>query len=153
MKFNPSSATVKVGVIEISDDSYIIKKETADHYLKSLQSTIEPETIKEVQTDQPKSPDTEPDIDKAKSVKKTVSQKVFHQVTWTGEMNDVNSNWMKFYRGVLAKFISPESNIRLTIHFEVNSEQGFSQQSIDEAAAALRDLGLNDSLMTHEEIK
>ena len=136
-----SSAPVRD--IEISDDSFIIRKETAEDYLKSLKSPTEPEPTTGVQQE---NPDKEPETEKVKSGKKRISQAVFHRVSWTGEMNDVNSNWMKFYRAVLARFISQDSNIRLTIHFEVNSEQGFSQQIVDEAAIALHDLGLNDCL-------
>ncbi|HBT76904.1 MAG TPA: AAA family ATPase [Planctomycetaceae bacterium] len=134
------------GDIEISDDMYIIQKETAEKYLESLKSPKEPEP--NADTEQPKDemPDGKPEGVSVKPAKKSTAKTVVHRVAWSGEVNDVNSNWMKFYRMVLAKFISPESNIRLEINFDAESENGYSQQTVDEAIIALRDLGLDDSL-------
>ena len=134
------------GDIEISDAMYIIKKETAEKYLESLKSPNPSEVIMDTEFQKDGKLEDEPESEIAKTVKKATSHKMVHRVAWSGELNDVNSSWMKFYRTVLAKFISSESNIRLEISFDAESAQGFSQQSVDEAIVALHDLGLNDSL-------
>jgi hypothetical protein len=134
------------GDIEISDDMFIIKKETAEKYLKSLKSPKDPKSTTDTEsaTKGLEKPDDESETEKTKPAKNMLFSKSVHRVAWSGELNDVNSNWMKFYRTVLSKFISSENNIRLKISFEADSEQGFSQQNVDEATVALHDLGLND---------
>ena len=52
---------------------------------------------------------------------------------------------MNFYTKVLAKYAT-SGGLRLTITFEVAPDGGLLPQRVDEARAALRELGLDDNV-------
>ncbi len=51
----------------------------------------------------------------------------------------------KLYTKVLSKFAASKG-LKLTVKFELSSDGAISQQKIEEAKVALRELGLDDSL-------
>jgi hypothetical protein len=64
---------------------------------------------------------------------------------WEGEIP--SQKWMNFYTKVLSKYAAGKG-LRLTVRVEISSESGISNQKIEETKVALRELGLNDNLMS-----
>jgi len=62
---------------------------------------------------------------------------------WTGDVPP--QKWMNFYTKVLAKYATT-GGLKLTICFEVSPENGLLPQRLEEARAALHELGLNDDV-------
>jgi hypothetical protein len=62
---------------------------------------------------------------------------------WTGEIP--SQKWMNFYTKVLSKHVGSGA-LKLTVSVEVNPEGGLSEQRVQEAKAALRELGLADDV-------
>jgi hypothetical protein len=62
---------------------------------------------------------------------------------WEGEIP--SQKWMNFYTKVLSKFAASKG-LKLTVRFEVSADGAISQQKIEEAKVALRELGLNDAV-------
>jgi hypothetical protein len=52
---------------------------------------------------------------------------------------------MNFYTKVLSKFAA-NAGLKLTLRVEVAPPEGISPQKVDETKAALRELGLKDSI-------
>ncbi|MBC2698716.1 MAG: hypothetical protein HF975_15005 [ANME-2 cluster archaeon] len=52
---------------------------------------------------------------------------------------------MNFYTKVLSKFAN-ENNLKLILKVEVDSEDGISNQKVEETEIALRVLGLDDQI-------
>ncbi len=62
-------------------------------------------------------------------------------LSWSGEVPA--QKWMNFYTRVLSRFVK-DGKLRITVSFEASSESGFDKNQIEEARAALRDVGLED---------
>ncbi len=62
---------------------------------------------------------------------------------WTGEVPP--QKWMNFYTKVLSRHVT-DGGLKLTVSVEVNPDGGVSQQRLEEARAALRELGLSDDI-------
>ena len=54
---------------------------------------------------------------------------------------------MNFYTKVLSKFAASKG-LKLTVRFELSSDGAVSQQKVEETRAALRELGLDDDVVT-----
>jgi hypothetical protein len=52
---------------------------------------------------------------------------------------------MNFYTKVVSKF-APSKSVKLTVTFEAAPEGGVSKQKVEEAKAALRELGLDPDI-------
>ena len=125
--------------VELSDEMFIITKETADAYLKTR--VTPPHPITTPPPDEPITPIIGPPLenDQTASTKPSAA----FGLTWTGEIPPMK--WMNFYTKVLSKFASTRG-LKLTLKVEVGPEGGVSQQKIDETKSALRELGLNDDV-------
>lgn len=127
--------------IEISDDMFIVTKETAEAYAKKLQSsTTEPEPPQPTPRT-PTSPSNEPTPTPSPTTTPAVS--TFASVKWSGEVPP--QKWMNFYTKVLSRFVTG-SGLKLTVRVEVAPQGGVSKQKVDEARSALRELGLSDDV-------
>jgi hypothetical protein len=126
--------------VELSDEMFIITKETADAYLKTR--VTPPHPIKTQPPDVPVTPIISPPLenDQTASTKPSAA----FGLTWTGEIPPMK--WMNFYTKVLSKFASTRG-LKLTLKVEVGAEGGISQQKLDETKSALRELGLNDDVL------
>ncbi len=125
--------------IEISEDMFIVTKETAEAYAKKLQSpTTEPERSQPTPPD-PSSPPTEP----TQLPTTTPTFSTSASLKWSGEVPP--QKWMNFYTRVLSRFVTG-SGLKLTVRVEVTPEGGVSKQKVDEARSALRELGLSDDV-------
>ena len=72
-----------------------------------------------------------------------VQTDLFSQITWTGEIPP--QKWINFYQKVVSKFAAFKG-VKLTVTFEASPEGGVSKQKVEEAEAALRELGLDPDL-------
>ena len=126
--------------VELSDDMFIITKETAEAYLKGRA------------TPQPSVPSVAPSADPtAKPVPPVTPPPVQPPLVpanasilrWTGDVP--HQKWMNFYTKVLSKFASARG-LKLTVTVEASPEGGVSNQKFAETKSALRDLGLNEDV-------
>jgi len=67
-------------------------------------------------------------------------------IRWSGAVPPLK--WMNFYTQVLAGFVTPGGNLRVNVSFEAAPEARVSAQQIEKTRAALRELGLDDSVQT-----
>jgi hypothetical protein len=141
---------LNAGEIELSDDMFIIRKETAEAYKKAKEKSLKPATEIEEKPGQPgdgkKGPEfvKPPDTSGGKPVKETPGPTQGMQLMlWDGEVPA--QKWMNFYTKVLSKFASGKG-LKITLHVEVAPDGGLSTQKIEETKGALRELGLSDDV-------
>ena len=145
--------TVTVDDVELSDDVYIVTKETAEAHLKSkAKPPAVPEPGKPAtpttpgQTPTPVTPTgktgqtggtglAEPPV--------TTPGDMVAKLTWTCTVP--HQKWMNFYTKVLSKFASGKG-LKLTVTVEAAPEGGISSQKIEETKVALRELGMDDDV-------
>jgi hypothetical protein len=125
--------------VELSDEMFIITKETADAYLKTR--VAPPVVITPPRIDEKELPIIDPPLGNDQSSLTKTSTVL--GLTWMGEIPHLK--WMNFYTKVLSKFASTRG-LKLTLKVEFGSEGGVSQQKLDETKSALRELGLNDDV-------
>jgi hypothetical protein len=65
------------------------------------------------------------------------------RLRWIGEIPP--QKWMNFYSKVLSRFTIGKG-LKITVQFDVDLEDGISQQQVDETRSNLRDLGLHDDV-------
>lgn len=137
--------------VEISEDVYIITKETAEQYKQAQSATppiIEP-TIGEPggkRTPQPVPypPEGAPGEDvTAEPEQGGAKPTTLSKLTWEGEVPA--QKWMTFYNRVLSKF-AVGGGLKLKVRFEISPQEGISSQKVDETKLALRELGLDDAV-------
>jgi hypothetical protein len=139
--------TINTADIEISEEMFIVSKETAEAYRKDL---TKPEgstpTLFQAEVgdarDLPKPGiDETTTADTGKSRPQTSQQK--SALTWSGKIP--SQKWMNFYTKVLTK-LGVTSDLTLTVKVECKPEGGLSSQKVEEIKNALRELGLDDRL-------
>ncbi|PYQ42481.1 MAG: hypothetical protein DMF77_12725 [Acidobacteria bacterium] len=132
--------TIRAEEVEVSDDVFIIRRETAEAVAAGA---IPPPPSGTATPAQPQSPPT--------PLGGTTGQlplgpgeptaQRFARVAWEGDVPP--QKWMNFYTKVLARFATqPGLNVALQVFVEPPG--GVSQQQIDEMRAALKELGLED---------
>ena len=138
--------------VEISDDMFIITKETAENYERQKQAPQQPvttptdvaggqqpTTVPPAGTSSPTTGDlygTDDDDGGAEAA-------AINRITWTGEIPP--QKWSIFYQRVLSKF-AVGKGLKLTLKIEVAPEGGVSPQKVEETKLALRELGLPDDV-------
>jgi hypothetical protein len=131
--------------VEISDDVFIIRKETADAYKTSAVSSVQ-ETPGSGQTEElgvePKEGPEFPAGDENQPTP-SVQAELLPRIQWIGEVPP--QKWMNFYTKVVSKFVASKG-VKLTVTFEAAPEDGVSKQKIEEIKAALRELGLDPEI-------
>jgi hypothetical protein len=141
--------------VEISDEVFIISKETATAYMQAVAAktapsneTSLPETVTTV-VGQPGENQTtgagvnvQPVSDPAPPSKSAPTMTA-SRMTWTGEIPA--QKWTNFYTKVLTKYSSGKG-LKITLQLEVTPENGISPQKIEETKMALRELGLSDDV-------
>lgn len=145
---------LSVSDVELSDDMFLITKETAERYKKAKEATPpvqQPATTSEEPTS-PSSPiitttseggDGTTTAIPPTSLVKTPSLGAATGVKWTGEVPP--QKWMNFYTKVLSRFAASKG-LKITLTVEVSQEGGVSEQKIEETKVALRELGLKDDV-------
>lgn len=129
--------------IEISDDMYIVQKSVAEEYRKSQTiptPVVQPGGEVPVGGVPPVQPPSRPgDLFGGEKGK----EKTFSLLRWAGEVTP--QKWMNFYTKVLSRFVTG-GGLKLKVEIEVKSEEGISQQKVEQAKVALRELGLNEDV-------
>lgn len=138
--------TIMTTDIELSDDVFLISKESAEAYLKIRSDPPQalPEPLLRVPTIS-HHPHARVETPRPPSLPSSDGPECENppSMTWTGEITA--KKWMNFYMKVLSRFAS-DRGLKLTVRFEVTQEGGISKQKVDETKAALRELGLNDDV-------
>jgi len=140
--------TVDPSDVEISDETFIITKETALAYRESLAKPAVgelPIAVGDHPTGTPGFSDSSASgvlpFEAPSKTKATVGG--LRSLRWSGEVP--SQKWMNFYSRVLSKFATG-SGLRVTVKVEIAPEGGVSEQKVEETRSALRELGLNDML-------
>jgi hypothetical protein len=153
-KYHPFSfeRTINAADVEISEEMFIITKETAEAYRKDVAQpgggTQTPSSTSTQAGDvwQLSSPETEevrtpPVADGGQSRPRTPQPR--SELTWSGEIP--SQKWMNFYTKVLTK-LGVSNGLTLTVKVECRPEGGLSPQKTEEIKSALRELGLDDRI-------
>lgn len=137
--YNQSMTTADV---EISDDVFIITKETADKYVAERAAANAVAAGKAVPIPAPNQPQpdgggiTPPVVPPTKPVQ----GEMFTQMQWNGEVPP--QKWMNFYTKVVSKYATTKG-VKLTVKLDVSAAEGIAPSKLDETKSALRELGLN----------
>ncbi len=135
--------------VEISDDVFLIRKETAEAY-KLAQAAKTAPTVPTAQDDTepasvgggtavsptPVTPQPTPAPGPEPELTQT---ELFSHIEWSG--NVPAQKWMNFYTKVVSKFAAGQG-VKLKVTFEASPEGGVSKQKLEETRAAIRELGL-----------
>jgi hypothetical protein len=133
--------------VEISDETFIITRETALAYREAQANPVVGESPI---IDDGHSPGTTGPTQSAScqaptpgSPIKSKSAGGIRSLRWSGEIP--SQKWMNFYTRVLSKFVTG-GGLRVTVKLEVAPEGGVSEQKVEETRTALMELGLNEML-------
>jgi hypothetical protein len=145
-EYNKGLAAIDV---EISEDMFIVTKETAESYIKKREAgETTPETASQPSSDSTGTQGTRSDAgagagEQTPPADGRAGISEITKIAWSGEV--APQKWMNFYTKVLSRFVTG-SGLKLTVHVEVTPEGGVSKQKVDEARSALRELGLDDNV-------
>ncbi len=151
-KYHPFNfeRTISTADVEISEEMFIITKETAEAYRKDAMRPGEvaqsPPSTQADDTGDLTRPSTDeirtaPMAEGDRSGPKTPQQK--SALKWSGEVP--SQKWMNFYTKILTK-LGVSSGLTLTVKVECRPEGGLSPQKVEEIKSALRELGLDDRI-------
>jgi hypothetical protein len=124
--------------VEISDDVFLIQRETAEAYKVGRISPTPTVVVGPTVTGISDTTTTSPIPDGNSPTPVSIPRLV-----WSGEVP--HQKWMNFYTKVLSKFAA-SAGLKLTLRVEVAPAEGISPQKVHETKVALRELGLKDSL-------
>jgi hypothetical protein len=139
--------------VEISEEMYIITKESAEAYEMAVTQPPTPKPAPALfppdsfTVDQPNTqtgqtaPTPAPKPSGAQSGLEPVQLNL--GLTWSGEVP--SQKWMNFYTKVLTK-LGVGNDLSLNVQFKCKPKGGVSKQKIEEIKSALRELGLDDNL-------
>jgi hypothetical protein len=144
------------GEVEISDDVFIITKETAEAYKSAKEKPAERgaaslESTQGAFTGDGKSSDTSSssksvsDQPQGSITSTATSSRPITKLSWTGEIP--SQKWSNFYMKVLTKFAASQG-LKLRLNLEVATPEGISERKVEETKVALRELGLSDEMNT-----
>jgi hypothetical protein len=149
------ASAISANEVELSDEVYIVTKETADAYKAAKTSPKSPapasgppETVQEPGVTTPTkatgtmsvSP-SDGDTDSSPEMPQTDKAS---KLSWTGSVPA--QKWMNFYTKVLSKFANGKG-LKLKVTVEVTPEGGISSQKLEETKVALRELGMEDNVI------
>ncbi|MBI5093542.1 MAG: ATP-binding protein [Candidatus Hydrogenedentes bacterium] len=142
--------------VEISEDMFVVTKEVAERYKKSLSSPppkeapapkpgyeeAAPEPAVQVSAGKPDPyvPGAQVDLPKVPEIKTGVSM-----VRWKGQVPP--QKWMNFYTKVLSQYAASKG-LKISLDVEVGPDGGLTKHQMDEFKTALRELGLPDDVET-----
>jgi hypothetical protein len=134
--------------VEISDEMFIITKETAEAYRKqAVQPSGSPSATESTATVSgertPSQSSSTPADHATNQANPPVPQQVASGLTWSGEVPA--QKWMNFYTKVLTK-LGVGNSLNLKVSVTCKPEGGISPQRVEEIKAALRELGLDDRI-------
>lgn len=141
---------ILAGGVELSDDVYIIPRETAEQYKKAKDAAVSGQaggqgTFELTPPTGSKTPE-KPEEEKGGQPKSAVAGAA-RKITWAGEIPP--QKWMNFYTKVLSRFVGSKG-LKLTLNVEVAPQEGVSSRKIEETKVALSELGLDSDIKTTE---
>lgn len=137
-------ADLPIADVEIRDNVFIIKKETAEKYLQAKTAPpVETVSIGAATTTAAARSTPAAQMDDEPVETSAPASTKISTIRWKGEVP--SQKWTNFYRNVLTKF-AVGGGLKLTVHFEVSPEGGISPEKAEEARIALRELGLDDEI-------
>jgi hypothetical protein len=128
--------------VELSDEMFIVTKETAEAYLKGRATAAAPTPVPPMADP---TGSVGPPVASLTSTQPPLVPMTASGLAWIGEIPP--QKWMNFYTKVLSKFASARG-LKLTVKVEVSPEGGVSKQKLEETKSALRELGLTDDVST-----
>ena len=128
--------------VELSDDMYLIHKETAESYAAE-KTTPTPTPISQPQPTPPSPTGATPTPVTPGATPALAPATGYARVVWRGDVPP--QKWMNFYTKVLSKFAT-QNGLTIGLHVQIAPEGGVSNQKLDEIKVALRELGLNDDV-------
>lgn len=128
--------------IEISDDMYIVQKSLAEEYRKNQTVPVYKPASEVLQPTAVSEPGNVY-IAKGLFGEDKSKEKAFSFLRWAGEVTP--QKWMNFYTKVLSRFVTG-GGLKLKVEIEVSSQEGISQQKLEQTKVALRELGLNEDV-------
>lgn len=140
------ASEIRQDEVEISDDMFIVSKETAQNYkgTGTPSSAQQPSPTRSGDLYPPPIDDGSRDETvEAGTDSSTDTTAAAGTLKWTGEVTP--QKWMNFYTKVLSRFAAGKG-LKLTVSVEVTPEDGVSSQKLDETKVALRELGLKDDV-------
>lgn len=132
--------------VEINEDVFLIRKETADAYKAAQTTPPPPAPITDSGTQPVTGGNTSADGPTPAPAAGTgqtpepVQPELFPHIEWSGEVPA--QKWMNFYTKVVSKFAAGQG-VKLKVTFEAMPEGGVSKQKLEETRAAIRELGLD----------
>ena len=149
--------------VEISEDIYVIRQETAQAAKERIEADKSGETPPaESQVSEPPAPPYTPtpgaedttiqpttgESPVTQPVTETPATKhPLKKLSWSGEIDP--QKWMNFYTKVLSKHVS-DKNLRLKVSFKTAPESGISKERAEETKHALRELGLDPEKLNED---
>jgi hypothetical protein len=142
--------TIAASDVEISDEMFIITKETAEAYRSESAKPEGTKTVEETPAGTSSAKPTIPTIqqdflggpaEEGRPGIQAVRQS--DAITWSGAIPA--HKWMNFYTKILTK-LGVSNGLTLTVKVECKREGGVSPQKVEEIKSALRELGLNDKI-------
>jgi hypothetical protein len=140
--------------VEISDEMYIIRKETADAYRQETsRPTPPPQGGSLFPSDQgspenptPQPPPTRPAAPPSASAAAAgpKPEQLLLELNWSGEVP--SQKWMNFYTKFLTK-LGVGNDLSLSVSVKCKPQNGLSPQKVEEIKGVLRELGLDDNLV------
>jgi hypothetical protein len=132
--------------VEISEDSYLIQREAAEAYRKSL---IDEPVGGEEPQEEPvpvaiPSPIAPAPIPAQETTESSGQTDFFSKLIWTGEVPA--PMWMNFYTKVLSRHVA-DKNLKLKVTFEAMPQSGISKEKAAETKSALKELGLDSEAL------
>jgi len=137
--------------VEISEEMFIITKETAEAYEKAAtqpSTTLNPIPDLFPSDGSPVNPPKTQPVGATPAPKPSDTQsgpeptQLTLGLTWSGEVP--SQKWMNFYTKVLTK-LGVGNDLSLNVKVKCNPKGGLSKQKIEEIKSALRELGLDDN--------
>jgi hypothetical protein len=145
-----SSGQLTLRDVEISEEMFIITKETAEAYRKDAarpggatqpNSRLKQAIVVPPRGRRPIRQRRQRRPDRGRTGPQTPEQK--SELTWSGGVP--SQIWINFYTKVLTK-LGVSSGLTLTVKIQCKPEGGLSTQKLDELRSALRELGLSDQV-------
>jgi hypothetical protein len=127
--------------VEISEDMFIIGKETAEEFKKKVCAAAPEQPAPGIKagTKFEVPVPIEPEKIKEEPGPKVPEPILTTKMSWSGEIP--SQKWMNFYTKVLSKY-AVGSEMKITLSIEVKQAGGISSQKIEETKTALRELGM-----------
>jgi hypothetical protein len=157
------NSALNISEVEISEDAFIVTKETAEEYLKSKAEEPADYSQKTQQTGDKPTDSTEPNVqtnlgadtgenytatggnvaDAAAQSTSDSAARNIKNLTWEGDLS--LNDWNRFYSKVLNK-LGTSKNIRATVRIETDFADGVAASRVEEVKSGLRELNLPDEI-------